>query len=563
MSEQHNGMRSSAQPQRVNSGLLDDTRKVSFSFNGLQLQGVQGDTLASALLANGQRLVGRSFKYHRPRGIFSAGVEEPNALMQIGKGAYADPNTRATVTELYEGLQAQSQNHRGPLRFDLMAVNDLAAPLLTAGFYYKTFMWPASFWEKLYEPAIRAAAGLGSLSMHPDPAVYDKGFRFADVLIVGAGPTGLAAALAAGQSGARVILCDEDFLMGGRLNAETHQVDGMPGAQWAAQSVTTLNALPNVTLMSRTSVYGAYDHGVYGALERVTDHVGEKAGCARQILWRIRAKRTLLCAGAIERHIAFADNDRPGIMLAGAVRTYLNRYGVSPGRRTAVFTNNDDGWRTAQDLMKAGCEVTAVIDTRDSDPPTDVALPGDVRHIRAGRVMGTRGRLGLSSVQIGGGRQVVADCLAVSGGWNPNVHLSCHQRGRPVWNEQIASFVPGGQLPDGMSIAGAANGSLTLQACLAAGHQSAIDTLKSLCTQEPSVSDAIDIAQVGQIPDAQDESARLEAFWQVPSKRRGMLSAWSRSWIDLQNDVTTKDITLSRQEGFEASEALYHARHGD
>lgn len=539
-----------SQPNRVSAGLLDTSNPLTFSFNGQKMQGYQGDTLASALLANGQKLVGRSFKYHRPRGIFSAGVEEPNALMQIGEGAYRDPNTRATVTQLYDGLVARSQNHRGPLKYDLMAINDLAAPLLAAGFYYKTFMWPASFWEKLYEPAIRAAAGLGSLSMQPDPAEYDKGYRFADLLIIGAGPSGIAAALAAGRSGARVIMCEEDFLIGGRLNAENYHVDSLTGAQWTVQAHAELQSLPNVQVMTRTSVYGAYDHGVYGALQRVTDHLGEPKGCARQILWRIRTKQTLLCAGSIERPIAFANNDRPGVMLAGAVRTYLHRYGVSPGKRTAVFTNNDDGWRTALDLANAGCEVSAVIDSRDVAPPVETSALQGAMLVRGGHVIGTRGRHVLHSVQISGGRQVYVDCLAISGGWNPTLHLSCHQRGKPVWDERIASFVPGGELPSGMSVAGAANGALTLKTCFNAGHEAAIAALNGL----ESVASKLDITQAGTAPEANDESYNLEAFWQVPFKARGLGAAWSRSWVDMQNDVTAKDITLAHQEGFEASE---------
>jgi len=301
------------QVNRVAGGQIDRSRQLEFTFDGKRLSGHPGDTLASALLANGEVLVGRSFKYHRPRGIVSAGIEEPNALVEIGSGARRDPNVRATVQELHNGLVARSQNWRGSLRHDLMAINDLASPLLAAGFYYKTFMWPKAFWEKVYEPAIRHSAGLGRLSMEPDPDSYDKGFLFADLLIIGAGPAGLAAALAAGRAGARVILCDEDFTPGGRLNAERYRVDGQEAAMWAANTASTLRSMSNVRLMTRTSVYAAYDHGIYGALERITDHIGPVEGCARQILWRIRATRCVLSAGAIERPIAFTNNDRPGI----------------------------------------------------------------------------------------------------------------------------------------------------------------------------------------------------------------------------------------------------------
>ena len=324
-----------SQANRVAGGLIDRTRKLSFSFNGESLTGHPGDTLASALLANGLKLVGRSFKYHRPRGIFTAGSEEPNALVHLRKGAHSEPNTRATVAELFDGLHATSQNHRGSLKYDLMAATDLLSPFLSAGFYYKTFMWPKAFWEKLYEPAIRSSAGLGRLSGEPDPDHYDKGFLHCDILVIGAGPAGLAAALAAGRAGARVILADEDFRMGGRLNAETLLVDDKPGVEWAEIALAELAMMGNVRLMARTTVYGAYDHGIYGALERATDHLAQSNGKPRQILWRVYSRKAVLCAGATERPIAFGNNDRPGIMLAGAVRTYVNRFGVAPrpGRR--------------------------------------------------------------------------------------------------------------------------------------------------------------------------------------------------------------------------------------
>ena len=536
------------QTHRVGDGRVDRSRTLSFAFDGRRLEGHPGDTLASALLANGQRLVGRSFKYHRPRGIFSMGVEEPNALVGVGRGARHEPNVRATVAELYRGLVATSQNRRGSLRHDLMAVNDLAAPLLAAGFYYKTFMWPKAFWEKVYEPAIRASAGLGRLSGQPDPDAYGKGFLFADVLVIGAGPAGLAAALAAGRAGARTILCDEDFLPGGRLNAETHAVDGVAGHAWAANAIAELRALDNVRVMTRTSVFGAYDHGTYGALERVTDHLppDPARGAVRQILWRVRATRTVLAAGATERHVAFPDNDRPGVMLAGAVRGYLNRFGVAPGRRVSLFTSDDDGWRTAIDLAAAGVEVVAVVDARDVPPPVDAGALGGARLVRGGAVVGTRGRHALTAIRLGSGLEIPTDCLAVSGGWNPNVHLSCHQRGRPAWRDDIAAFVPGGALPAGMDVAGAADGELSLGAALGSGHRAAVRALEFL--------DGLLPGDAGDAPVADDEPSGVEAYWQVPARATGPLRAWSRAWIDFQNDVTTKDVALSVQEGFRASE---------
>ncbi len=519
---------------RVHDGLLPDAAPISFIFNERKYTARVGDTLASALLANGQKLVGRSFKYHRPRGIFSAGPEEPSALVELRTGAHREPNTRATVTEVFAGLEASSQNHIGPLGFDVMAINDALSTFLSAGFYYKTFMWPKAFWEKLYEPIIRAAAGLGKLSVQEDPDTYEKGFLHTDLLIIGAGPAGLSAALAAGRAGVKVLLVDEDFLPGGRLNLERFDIDGQSSAQWASNAMAELTTLPNVRVLTRTTVYGVYDHGIYGALERVSDHLPTGShDKPRQILWRIYAKRSLLCSGATERSIAFGNNDRPGIMLAGAARAYLNRFGVSPGKQIAVFTNNDDGWRTAVDFQAAGVEVTAVIDTRSIAPPVDINVPV----FMGNRVCDTAGRLALHSVTLTSGETIYCDCLAVSGGWSPNVHLTCHQRARPIWDDTLAAFVPGTDLPAEMQVAGAVNGDMDLASALNAGHQSALSILKNTGNN----------AKIPPAPQANAESSRITAFWQVPD-------CLGRAWIDLQNDVTTKDLQLSHREGFRSVE---------
>jgi heterotetrameric sarcosine oxidase alpha subunit len=522
------------QKNRLAGGQINTATPLNFKFDGKSYTGHQGDTLASALLANGVRLMGRSFKYHRPRGVLSAGSEEPNALVQLRSGARQEPNTRATTTELFDGLVAKSQNRLGSLRFDAMAINDRFSNFLTAGFYYKTFMWPKAFWEKVYEPIIRKAAGLGSLSLLDDPDVYDKGFLHCNLLVIGAGPAGLMAALTAGRSGANVILADEDFTFGGRLNSETFGIGDDASAVWAAGAVTELASLPNVRLMVRTTVIGAFDHGIYGAVERVSDHVAvPDAGKPRQILWRIYTQHTVLAAGAIERPIAFENNDRPGIMLGSAIRTYANRYGVAADKRVAIFTNNDDGHRTAADLHAKGVKIAAVVDVR-ADAPRSMDF--EVLH---GQVVDTKGRLGLTfaDVKLADGtiRTLDIGALGMSGGWNPNVHMTCHQRGRPTWNADLAAFVPGGTLPDGMIVAGAANGDMSTAGALRGGAQAARAAL-GLKGRWPK------------LPVAEDAPVNLTPFWYV--------EGCSRAWLDQQNDVTVKDVKLSHQEGFRSVEHL-------
>lgn len=532
--------------RRTDGGVIDRTRALDFTFDGKRYWGHPGDTLASALLAHGVQLMGRSFKYHRPRGPLTAGSEEPNALVELRGGARREPNTRATVAELYDGLEATSQNRFPSLAFDALAFNNLLASLLSAGFYYKTFMWPPAFWEKVYEPMIRRAAGLGRLSGAPDPDTYEKAFAHCDVLVIGAGPAGLAAALAAGRAGARVILADEDFRLGGRLLSETHTVDDRPGALWAEQTLAELASLPNVRVMPRTTVFGVYDGGTYGALERVADHLSAPpAHLPRQRLWKIVAKRAILAAGATERVIAFGNNDRPGVMTAGAVRTYLNRFAVAPGERTAVFTCNDDGWRTAADLVNAGAIVDAVIDSRaDAVMPAAVrdAL-GGVQTIFGGRVVNTRGRLGLSIVEYldtDGRRQpLVVDCLAVAGGWNPVVNLTCHKGAKPVWRDDIAAFVPSPETPADLAVVGAAAGRFGTAAALADGLSAGAAAAET-CGRKPVKIDR---------PEAEDGGYRITPLWYVAEST-------TRAWLDLQNDVTVKDVKLSQREGFHAAEHL-------
>ncbi len=523
---------------RIDGGLIDRSIKFSFHFDGKSLEGHAGDTLASALMSNGVRLIGRSFKYHRPRGILSAGAEEPNAIVALREGAFTEPNTRATTAELFDGLVAKSQNRWPSLSFDVMAVNDVMSDFLTAGFYYKTFMWPAKFWEKIYEPIIRHAAGLGALSGMSDPDCYDKGFLHCDLLIIGAGPTGLAAAITAGRSSARVIIADEDFLPGGRLNSETIAVGDAAGATWAAQMASELASMPNVRLMTRTTVIGAFDHGIYGAVERVTDHLeAAPEGKARQVLWRIYSKRAILAAGSIERPIAFANNDRPGIMQAGAVRAYANRWAVAAASDVAVFTNNDDGHRTASDLAAKGVKVAAIIDIRADAPEHP-----DAEVFAGACVTDSRGRLGLSKVKVrfadGSQRWIKCGALGVSGGWNPNVHLTCHQRGRPVWDEAIAAFVPGAVGPAGLISAGAASGMFSTTTALTSGAAAAVNTLGEIGIKVKAMA----------LPATEDALVKINPFWHVNGK--------GRAWLDQQNDVTVKDVKLAHKENFKSVEHL-------
>ncbi|WP_174273106.1 sarcosine oxidase subunit alpha family protein [Sphingomonas bacterium] len=522
-------------------GLIDRARPLRFTFDGKALSGFEGDTLASALVANDVRLVGRSFKYHRPRGILTAGSEEPNALVTLHSGAWAEPNTRATTVALREGLEANSQNRWPSLAFDILAVNQLAAPLFVAGFYYKTFMWPAKFWEKVYEPLIRRAAGLGKLSMEPDPDFYDREHGFCDLLVIGGGPTGLAAALVAGRAGLRVIVADADTRPGGRLLAERHVIDGMTGDAWAATIADELAALPNVRLLSRTTVFGAYDGHEYGAIEHICDHVAVSRGQPRQRLWKIVARRAILATGAIERPLVFGGNDRPGVMTASAVSTYVNRYAAAPGEAGVVFTTTDSGWTTALDLIAADVGISAVIDPRDTLP----AAAGEVRasgvEIMGGAVVTDVCGRTVKAVDVrtadGRSRRIGADFVAMAGGWNPAIGIGSNLGARPVWSDAIHSFVLEAA-PPGMRTAGAAAGKLDLTAALRTAVEAATviaeDAGKTVGPMTFSTS---------------DDPACITPLWHVGARR-------SKAFVDFQHDVTDSDVALAAREGFVSIEHL-------
>ena len=483
--------------------LVNYDKILKFQFNGKHYEGYEGDTLASALLRKNVKIVGRSFKYHRPRGIFGSGSEEPNALVKLEGSNTHEPNRRATSIKLYDGLKANSHNYIGSVKFDILSLNDFIHPFISAGFYYKTFMWPKSFWEKVYEPIIRRAAGLGSLSTEPDPDRYDKGYLHCELLIIGSGPAGLKMALDASRNGKKIILVDEDFIMGGQLLSNEIEINGSSSLQWIEQTLSELSNSSNVRIMTRTSVYGVYDHGIYGALETVTDEI-DRPG-ARQILWRIYANKSVLASGATERPIAFPNNDRPGVMLASAVQTYNKRFNVKCGDNISLFTNN-----SGANLSK----ISNLIDVRNG------------LHI-----VNVHGRNMIRSITLNSGKKINSDCLAVSGGWNPNLQLTCHKRGRPKWNEKLSCFVPdNSNLPVNMHVIGSANGSFSTQ--------SVFNDVSDLSKQLGY--------EITEEIKSEDKPLKLKPFWFVKSNKR--------SWVDLQNDVTVKDITLAHQEGFSSVE---------
>ncbi len=526
-------------------GQIDRSTPVDFSFDGRSYQGFAGDTLASALLANNVRLIGRSFKYHRPRGLIAAGSEEPNGIVELRSGARREPNTRATMIELYQGLEAESQNRWPSLDFDLLSINSFLSPFLTAGFYYKTFMWPAVLWEKLYEPMIRRAAGLGKASGLDDPDHYEKSTLFCDVLVIGSGPAGLMAARAAARSGARVVLAEEDSALGGRLLGDQRIIDGLSSAEWAAKMAAELEAEPDVRILRRTAVFGVYDGGTYGALERVSDHLAEPHHHApRQRLWRIVAKRAVLAAGAIERPLVFGNNDRPGIMLAGAVRTYLNRFGVASGSNAIVFVNNDDAASTVSELAAAGVSVSALVDPRPVMSPVveSLAKKTGIRVISGGSVERALGSKSVSGAEIrlqdGSLLTLPCDLIAMSGGWNPSVHLTTHLNGRPVWNSSIAAFVPGA-VPPGMAVAGSASGALSLADAITMGDSFGQDAAIAAGFK----------AKKSALPSVEPESTAIQPLWRVVNAR-------GKSFVDFQNDVSVLDIELAEREGFRSVEHL-------
>jgi sarcosine oxidase subunit alpha len=514
--------------------LIDRTTRAEFTFNGTRMSGHMGDTLASALLANDQMLVGRSFKYHRPRGIVAAGPEEPNALVNLGRGGRLEPNQRATTTELFAGLMASSQNHWPSLEFDVGVANNYIARFLPAGFYYKTFIHPRAAWKHVFEPIIRQSAGLGSAPKEPDADRYEYVYAFCDLLIIGGGIAGLNAALTAGQAGKRVMLIEQTAHWGGRAVVDGDMVEDEPSEDWVKSAVDALKTMKNVTMRNRCMGAGVYDHGYVLANERVADHT-PMDGRPKQRVWRIRAGHIITATGAIERPLSFAGNDIPGVMLAASLRDYVVNFAVSPGDRTVVVTNNDNAYLTAIALVEAGLSVPAILDAR-ADVTGD--LPARARalgiRIETGRgIASVKGGKRVTSVQVclqaGEGavlEEIACDAVAMSGGWSPVVHLWSHCGGKLTWSETLSAFIPDEARPplnhDGtamVSVVGAAAG-LYHPADIIAGESNA--------------------------------TASIPPVWVMP--QGAPIALRSKMWLDYQNDVKVSDVQLAAREGYESVE---------
>ncbi|WP_420341867.1 sarcosine oxidase subunit alpha family protein [Paenirhodobacter sp.] len=519
--------------------LIDRARPMAFTFNGKPMRGFAGDSLAAALLANGQVLMGRSFKYHRPRGVVGSGAEEPNALVNLGRNARQEPDQRVTTTELFDGLEASSQNHWPSLEFDIGVLNNAVSKMLPAGFYYKTFMAPRAAWKHLFEPVIRQAAGLGTAAKEADPDRYEQTYAYCDVLIAGGGVAGLAAALKAGQEGKRVLVMEMTPHWGGRAPVDGGLIEGQEPQAWIDAQLAALAKLPNVRLMPRTMVAGLHNHGYAICYERVADHTPGD-GRPRHRLWRVRAGETVAATGAIERPLAFAGNDVPGVMLASAVRDYIVNWAVSPGDRVVVVTNNDDAYRTALAVLDAGLTVVAVVDAREragGDLPQAVRARG-VRVLEGRGIAGVLGGKAVSHVQVcsqageGGVTETLdCDCVAMSGGWSPVVHLFSHLGGKLIWDEAAAMFRPdGSRAPTGadgavlVTAVGAANGHLTLDAIAAEAGLSATT----------------------------EAEAPLTPVWVMPAGAKQALRF--KAFLDYQNDVKVSDVELAAREGYTSVE---------
>jgi sarcosine oxidase subunit alpha len=538
--------------------LINRAKALSFTFNGKVMSGFAGDTLAASLLANDQMLMGRSFKYHRPRGVLASGGEEPNALINLGVESGFEPNARATTTETFAGLTAASQNHFPSLEFDVGAINSKLSRFLPAGFYYKMFIHPRSFWKHIYEPIIRYSAGLGKAPKARDQDSYEHYYHHCEVMVVGGGIAGLQAARSAAATGVRVLLVEQTANWGGRAPVDGVLIEGMAAERWVAQTLKELAAADNVVIRNRTQGSGVYDHGYALAYERIADHTPGD-GRPRHRLWRVRCKQIVTATGAIERPLSFAGNDIPGVMLASAVRDYVVNFAVSPGDRTVVVTNNDDAYRTALCLLEAGLEVPLIVDAR---PEGGGALMGAVQ------AAGIRVALGRGIAKVKGGKrvtgvqlctqagegavleEVACDVVAMSGGWSPVVHLWSHCGGKLIWDAEQAMFRPDPDQPP----LGADGAGFVKVAGLANGHLRSRPILEDAAEQGRSAGRAAGgKVKKAAVPMAEDaDELALSPVWLMPQGASYALR--SKAWLDFQNDVKVSDVQLAAQEGFESVE---------
>jgi len=536
-------------------GRLKRDKVISFTFDGKKYKGFEGDTIASALLANGVSLIGRSWKYHRPRGIVSDGAEEPSAIFQLEEGAFTIPNVRATQAEIYEGMLIKSTNAWPSVSFDVMSIFGVFSRFLPAGFYYKTFMWPQKFWMA-YEHIIRKASGLGESPRLPDPDHYLRTNAHCDVLVVGSGPAGLMAALAAGRSGARVILADEQAEFGGRLLSSVDRIDNQAADDWLSEVVAELTSMPDVRLLKRSTVFGYHDSNFTTIVERLNDHhsIKNRKG-AREKVWRLRAKQVILATGAHERPIVFGNNDRPGVMLASAVSSYVNRYAIKLAKRAVLFANNDGAYQTAFDLDAAGVKVAAVVDSRkNEDGQLAIKLNAlGIERITNAVVVNVKGRSHVRGVVVkalasdgrsvqGDARAIECDLLAISGGWNPAIHLLAQSGGKAKWNDAKSCFEPDLVVQKQRSV-GASNGTFSLAGCLQEGMEAGLESAK-LSGFEVSDMNVPTVNSTSEIA--------LEPLWRVPSHHKPWLGP--KQFVDPQNDVGVSDIYLAAREGFESIE---------
>lgn len=520
--------------------VINEEETIRFSFDGNEFSGFKGDTLSSALLANGIHLVGRSFKYHRPRGILSAGSEEPNAIITFDRGeGKITPNVRATTLEIFNRLQSFSQNSYPNLKFDIGAFNNVFSIFFPAGFYNKTFMWPKSFWDKVYEPFIRNLAGLGPAPLSEDTDNYASCYGHCETLIIGSGPAGIAAALAASQTEGRVILVDEQSEIGGSLlSSSNKKIDNLSSEQWLSKALNTLKKSNNVKLMTRTTAIGYWHDNFVALSERLTDHLSQvPEGSAREQLHRIRARRVILAQGAIERPLVFNGNDRPGIMLSNAAQTYLNKYGVRVGDNISVFTSHDSAYETAFEMCDAKVNVSVIIDLRkevNADLLAEANSRGIEVHLNSS-ISRTYGKLRINAFEVYSPIQnkkfiVKCDALIMSGGWTPSLHLWSHSKGSIKWDKSISAYIPD-KANENVCCIGACNGNFGIEKALNEGN-SVFNNNKKYVVQEQSFGSGV---VLNTIPNYLKKEKQ-------------------KAFVDFQNDVTEKDISLAVQEGFKSIE---------